>query len=552
MTMDALHTSPQPYDAPPSVLAALRSAAERGELQVLYQPVVDLLTGKISGMEALLRWNSPELGLVSPVTFIPIAENSGLIDGIGLWVLRKVCQDIRFLLDGGFDIPHVAVNVSPIQFRDPHLVQHVQRTLEDFQIEPHRVHIEITESTLMDDVNRCEAVLRALKAMGLRLSLDDFGTGYSSLSYLKRYPFNKVKIDQSFVKDVDTNQADVVIVNVIVGMAHGLGLEVVAEGVETEAQCEIMRTSGCDEIQGHFFSRPVDRESVQALLLEGRQLPAHLLRFRARPRTLLLVDDEPNVLASLKRLFRRDGYVIHTANSGTEGLDVLAGQRIDVIMSDQRMPGMTGVEFLRAVKIKYPETIRIVLSGYAELQYVTEAINEGAIYRFLTKPWDDDQLREQVQRAFEHSELQEKNQQLDIKIRCSNRDLVVINRQLNEAIETNRKQIDRGEVSLAIAREALQFVPSPIIGVDDDGLMIFVNTAAEAALVRHGPLIGMELLETLPAVATVLDGVVEGEVGTLSMDGSIHAIKWHRMGKASRSMGKLIFFLNKGDGHDGR
>ncbi|MES2952248.1 MAG: EAL domain-containing protein [Pseudomonadota bacterium] len=550
--MDALHTSPQPYDAPPSVLAALRSAAERGELQVLYQPVVDLLTGKISGMEALLRWNSPELGLVSPVTFIPIAENSGLIDGIGLWVLRKVCQDIRFLLDGGFDIPHVAVNVSPIQFRDPHLVQHVQRTLEDFQIEPHRVHIEITESTLMDDVNRCEAVLRALKAMGLRLSLDDFGTGYSSLSYLKRYPFNKVKIDQSFVKDVDTNQADVVIVNVIVGMAHGLGLEVVAEGVETEAQCEIMRTSGCDEIQGHFFSRPVDRESVQALLLEGRQLPAHLLRFRARPRTLLLVDDEPNVLASLKRLFRRDGYVIHTANSGTEGLDVLAGQRIDVIMSDQRMPGMTGVEFLRAVKIKYPETIRIVLSGYAELQYVTEAINEGAIYRFLTKPWDDDQLREQVQRAFEHSELQEKNQQLDIKIRCSNRDLVVINRQLNEAIETNRKQIDRGEVSLAIAREALQFVPSPIIGVDDDGLMIFVNTAAEAALVRHGPLIGMELLETLPAVATVLDGVVEGEVGTLSMDGSIHAIKWHRMGKASRSMGKLIFFLNKGDGHDGR
>lgn len=530
----------------PNLEVALRQAAERGELQVLYQPVVNLLTGKISGMEALLRWNNPELGSVSPVTFIPVAEASGLIDGIGLWVLRKVCQDIRISLDRGFDIPHVAVNISPIQFRDPHLIQHVQRALDDFRIEPHRVHIEITESTLMDDVNRCESVLHALKEMGLRLCLDDFGTGYSSLSYLKRYPFNKVKIDQSFVRDMETNQADAVIVNVIIAMAHGLGLEVVAEGVETETQCEIMRTSACDEIQGFFFSRPVELEAIQALLSEGRQLPAHLLRFRARPRTLLLVDDEPNVLASLKRLFRRDGHIIYTANSGAEGLEVLAQQKIDVIMSDQRMAGMTGVEFLRAAKIKYPETIRIILSGYAELQYVTEAINEGAIYRFLTKPWDDDQLREQVQRAFEHSELQEKNQQLDVKIRSNNRDLVAINRQLNEALEANRKQIDRNEVSLAIAREALQFVPIPIVGVDDEGLMIFLNAASDVLLAHHGPLIGMELVEVLPAIASVLERLAEGEVGSLSMDGSTQSVKWHCMGKASRSMGKLILLSGRG------
>jgi len=526
--------------------AALHGAAERGELQVLYQPVVSLVTGKISAMEALLRWNNPVLGTVSPTAFIPVAEESGLIDGMGRWVLRRVCQDIRILLDAGIDTPPVAVNISPVQFRDPQLVQYVRDALGDFRIEPHRMHIEVTESTLMDDVNRCEAMLYGLKEMGLRLSLDDFGTGYSSLSYLKRYPFNKVKIDQSFVRDVGSNQADAVIVNVIVAMAHGLGLEVIAEGVETEAQCEIMRTSVCDEIQGFFFSLPVDLASIQTLLSEGRLLPAHLLRYRTRPRTLLLVDDEPNVLASLKRLFRRDGHIIYTANGGAEGLEVLAKQKIDVIMSDQRMPGMTGVEFLRAAKAQYPETIRIILSGYAELQYVTEAINDGAIYRFLTKPWDDEQLRAQVQRAFEHSELHEKNQQLDMKIRANNRDLVAINRQLTEAIATKRKQIDRDEVSLAIVREALQLVPTPMVGVDDEGLMIFINGATEVLFAQHGPLVGMELSEALPAVASILGTLNEGELGTLSMDGYSQTIRWHRMGKASRSMGKLIFFSGRG------
>lgn len=525
--------------------APLHKAAERGEMQVLYQPMANLLTGKISGVEALLRWNSPEFGLVAPGIFIPVAEESGSIDGIGQWVFRQVCQDIRTLLDGGFDIPHVAVNISTVQFQEPRLVQHIQHALDDFQIETQRLHIEITESTLIGDESRCETILHMLKDMGLRLSLDDFGTGRSSLSYLKRYPFHKVKIDQSFVRDVGTTLADAEIVNVIVAMAHGLGLQVIAEGVETEAQCEIMRTSACDEIQGHFFSQPVALEAIQAMLSEGRALPAHLLRFRARPRALLLVDDEPNVLTSLKRLFRRDGHILYTASSGEEGLQILSTQKINVIISDQRMPGMSGVEFLRAAKIQYPETIRIILSGYAELQYVTQAINEGAIYRFLTKPWDDEQLREQVLRAFEHSELQETNQQLDIKIRASNRDLVATNRQLNDALAANRKQIDRDEVSLAIAREALQFVPIPIIGVDDEGLMIFVNTAAEVFFAQHGPLIGMGLTEVLPTVASVVESRVEGEADSLPLGGCNQAIRWHRMGNASRSRGKLIFFSGK-------
>jgi len=548
-------------DAPASTLApvagatrphagmaqALGGAAARGELHILYQPVANLLSGKISGMEALLRWNSPEWGAVSPATFIPVAEESGLIDGMGLWALRKVCEDIRALLDRGIDVPYVAVNMSPIQFRDPHLLAHVQRALEDQRIEAHRIHIEITETTLMNDVNRCETVLHGLRALGLRLSLDDFGTGYSSLSYLKRYPFNKVKIDQSFVRDIGTSRSDEVIVNVIVAMAHGLGLEVIAEGVETEEQCEFMRTSVCDEIQGYFFSRPVDLDSIAALMLEGRQLPAHLLRLRARQRSLLLVDDEPNVLSSLKRLFRRDGHLIYTANGGAEGLEILAQYPIDVIMSDQRMPGMTGVEFLRAAKAKYPETIRIILSGYAELQYVTEAINEGAIYRFLSKPWDDEQLREQVQKAFEHSELQEKNQQLDMKIRATNRDLVAINRQLSEVIETHRQQIDRDEVSLAIAREALQCMPIPIIGVDDAGMIVLANAATETLFAPQGPLIGVQLVDRLPALASQLDGVAQGADGTFEMQGTRHHFTWRCTGQPSRCQGRLILLSTQGN-----
>jgi diguanylate cyclase (GGDEF)-like protein/PAS domain S-box-containing protein len=519
---------------------ALRNAAALDQLQLVYQPLVDLQTGQISGIEALLRWHHPELGSIPPVQFIPLAEESGLIKDIGEWVLRRACYDLRAWLDKGLQVPHVAVNVSPLQFRDPDLLTQVTRALSDYQVDPRLIYLEVTESALMDDVYRSEATLRKFKEMGLRLSLDDFGTGYSSLSYLKRFPFDKVKIDQSFVRDITTSQSDNVLVKVIISMAHGLGLRVIAEGVETEAQCEIMRTSACDEIQGYFFSRPISAQAIEALFTEGRQLPAHLLRLQKPPRTLLLVDDEPNVLASLKRLFRRDGPVILTANSGPEGLDVLSKHRVDIIISDQRMPGMTGVEFLRAAKARYPDTIRIVLSGYTELQSVTDAINEGAIYRFLTKPWDDEQLREQVQKAFEYRELLEENRQLDIKIRTTNQELVAANRQLEDVLQKTRHQIERDETSLAIVREALQHMPLPVIGVDDEGLMAFVNTAAEHLFASEAPLLGQELAHALPALDTAMSGAAEGVACELLIARAHYLVKWNKMGANSRSQGRLV------------
>lgn len=522
---------------------ALRLAVERDELQVLYQPLVDLQTGHISGMEALLRWHHPELGTVSPVVFIPLAEETGLIRSIGEWVLRRVCADQRAWLDQGLDTPHVAVNVSPVQFRDPAFVQTVALALSDHGVASSRIHLEVTESALMADAQRCEEILHTLKKMGLCLSLDDFGTGYSSLSYLKRYPFDKVKIDQSFVRDIGSSEADLVIVKVIISMAHGLGLKVIAEGVETEEQCEIMRANVCDEIQGFLFSRPVDADTMQGMLQSAKQLPAHLLRFRAKQRTLLLVDDEPNILTSLKRLFRRDGYTIVTAESGAEGLAALAAQKVDVIISDQRMPGMTGVEFLREAKALYPDTVRIVLSGYTELQSVTDAINEGAVYRFLTKPWEDAQLREHISKAFEYKELQEENQQLDIQIRTTNQELVATNRQLGDVIDSTRKQIETDSISLAIVREALQLIPTPVLGLDDEQVVIFANAAAEALLGGKRPLLGVELVYVSPALFDMMRSTQAGHMAQVQIDGNAFDVRWNAMGQHSRSRGTLMTMI---------
>jgi EAL domain-containing protein (putative c-di-GMP-specific phosphodiesterase class I)/CheY-like chemotaxis protein len=528
------------------MVKALRHALELEQLTLVYQPQVDLQTGQVCGLEALLRWQHPELGEVAPTQFIRLAEETGLITGIGAWVLERACADIRHWQDQGLQVPHVAVNVSALQFKDNDLPAQVLQALQRSRIDPGQLYVELTESALMSDVQHSEAVLHKLKALGVKLSLDDFGTGYSSLSYLKRFPIDQVKIDQSFVRDIGQNDSDLVLVKVIVSMAHGLGMKVIAEGVETEAQCDVMRTSLCDEIQGFFFSRPIAAPVVEALLREGRLLPAHLLHLHKPQGVLLLVDDEPNILAALKRLLRRDGYKVLTADCGEQGLDVLARNRVDVIISDQRMPGMTGVEFLRAAKTRYPDTVRIVLSGYTELQSVTDAINEGAVYRFLTKPWVDEQLREHIQKAFEYQGLMEENRQLDLKIRLANRELVAANRQLGAVLSQTREQVERDGTSLDIVREALQHMPSPVIGVDDEGLMALVNESAQQLFAASGPLLGEELAFALPAIAAAIAAANEGVASELRIGGQRYEVKWNAMGAHSRSSGKIVTLCKTG------
>jgi diguanylate cyclase (GGDEF)-like protein/PAS domain S-box-containing protein len=240
-----------------SLEKALRQALARNELSLVYQPQMDIASGKITGLEALLRWQHPELGLVPPSEFIPVAENSGLIIPIGEWVLRTACLQARKWQDEGFTALSVAVNVSAVQFRQGDFSKTVQSVLADTGLDAQYLELELTESVLLSNAEAMFSILQQLVAMGLRLAIDDFGTGYSSLSYLKRFPVGKLKIDRSFIRDVALDPDDAAITTAIISMGKTLNLKVIAEGVENEAQMSFLRTHQCDAIQGYYFSKPL-------------------------------------------------------------------------------------------------------------------------------------------------------------------------------------------------------------------------------------------------------------------------------------------------------
>ncbi len=256
-----------------SMESDLRRAIDDGQLLVHYQPQVSLHTGELTGAEALLRWRHPELGMVSPARFIPLAEDTGLIEPLGEWVLREVCRQLRAWLDEGLDVPPVAVNLSVRQFRQPTLVSQVEHALQANALSPRSLGLEITESAVMHDVEAAIATVCQLKALGVGLSLDDFGTGYSSLSYLKRFPIDHLKIDRSFVNDVTVNPDDAAICKAVIGLAHSLELHVIAEGVETEAQAQYLKQQQCDELQGYLFSKPLPADDFAHLVKSSRTLP---------------------------------------------------------------------------------------------------------------------------------------------------------------------------------------------------------------------------------------------------------------------------------------
>jgi diguanylate cyclase (GGDEF)-like protein len=236
---------------------SLRLAIEREELYLEYQPQFDIASGRITGLEALLRWRHPENGVVSPGKFIPVAENSGLILPIGEWVLTTACRQSRVWQDQGLLAVPIAVNVSAVQFRQEGFCDKIRDALRTARLPPEFLELELTESLLLSNEDVVSEVIEELKGMGVRLSIDDFGTGYSSLSYLRRLPVSKLKIDQSFVRDLAFSTDDAAITIAIINMAKNLNLKVIAEGVETEAQLEFLRAHRCDELQGYFFSRPL-------------------------------------------------------------------------------------------------------------------------------------------------------------------------------------------------------------------------------------------------------------------------------------------------------
>jgi len=252
--------------------SSLRRALERQEMLLHYQPRVDLSTGRITGMEALVRWQHPDLGLVPPAEFIPLAEESEVIIPLGGWVLRTACMQSKIWKRDGFHLIPVAVNLSPRQLRHQDLVEVVERVMKETNTDPRHLELELTESFLLENIETTMGTLRQLQKMGIQIAIDDFGIGYSSLSYLKRFPINCLKIDRSFVTDIPADPDNAAIVKAIITLAHSLNLKVIAEGVETMKQHEFLRSMGCHEMQGYLFSKPVPADQATRLLAEERHL----------------------------------------------------------------------------------------------------------------------------------------------------------------------------------------------------------------------------------------------------------------------------------------
>ena len=242
--------------------SALWRALAENQLVLHYQPQIDLLAGKVVGVEALVRWRHPQRGLIGPAEFIPVAEECGLILPLGHWVLLTACRQGKAWLDQGIDMGEMAVNISAHQFRQPEFVQSVRRILAETGLPPSRLELEITESTVMHGVDDAIATLTELRSMGIRLAIDDFGTGYSSLAYLRRFPLDRLKIDRSFLADIDTDRDAASLLTSIVLLGRSLGLQLVAEGVERFAQAEFLRTLECERVQGFHFYQPVTAEEV--------------------------------------------------------------------------------------------------------------------------------------------------------------------------------------------------------------------------------------------------------------------------------------------------
>jgi EAL domain-containing protein (putative c-di-GMP-specific phosphodiesterase class I) len=257
-----------------SIEEDLRRALDRQEFVLHYQPKVNLRTGAITGVEALIRWTHPTRGSLSPAQFIPVAEDCGLILPIGAWVLREACRQARAWVDAGLPVTTIAVNVSAMDFRDTSFLDGLFAILAETGLDPTSLELEMTESILMKRPDSTVSTLQALRERGIQVAVDDFGTGYSSLSYLRKFPVDALKIDQSFVRQISTAGDDTTLVTAVISMARSLNLRVVAEGVETPTELEFLRAHQCDEAQGYYFSRPLPPQQFASLLRAGSIEPS--------------------------------------------------------------------------------------------------------------------------------------------------------------------------------------------------------------------------------------------------------------------------------------
>lgn len=387
--------------------AGLRAALEKDEFVVHFQPKVTLSDGVVCGLEALLRWQPPDRELVSPAQFIPLLESTGLIVPVGEWVLRAVCAQIKSWSSAGMDIVPVSVNLSLRQLENETFLATTANILREYEVDTALVKFEITETMLMRKPDEVVRALTDLAQLGFALSVDDFGTGYSSLGYLKRFPLSELKIDRSFINDVEVNADSAAIVVATIDLAHNLHLKVVAEGVETAAQLLFLRSHGCDEMQGYYFSKPLPVPECTALLQSKLSVALKTILPTDSTPVVLLVDDSQMDLKLMERILLPLNCKVVVASSAREAFSVLAQNRVVAIVSDQNMPKVTGVALMSSMRTLYPDVARVLMSGIGGKEALADGVNSAGIHKFLDKSWPAERIRGAM-----HEVLQGKSREL--------------------------------------------------------------------------------------------------------------------------------------------
>ncbi|UXY14062.1 EAL domain-containing protein [Chitiniphilus purpureus] len=387
----------------------LRHALNDRQLQMYYQPQLELRRAALCGFEALIRWQK-DGKWISPLEFIGVAEETGLIKELDQYVIDSVFAQVAQWLAAGYDPGEVAINISAFSVQEPGFVELIRAARDKHAIPPERIKLEVTEGLLMKNYDVARQVMLDLKQTGFKWSIDDFGTGYSALSYLRRYPFDQLKIDKSFIDDVHINLENASMTRAIIGMARSLGITVIAEGVETIEQLNVLLQAGCEQIQGYYYSPPLPVASCVQLLQQDATLALPQIVVNRDLRTLLILDGELRVHSRLFRDLYPEGYQILNAETPELALTILAINQVGVVIADPRLLLGDGSDFLSTIKQRYPGVVRIAMSSVLDMPTVLLAINEGAIFRYLTKPWDADQLRTQVRGAFQQYELNKRIQ----------------------------------------------------------------------------------------------------------------------------------------------
>lgn len=384
----------------------LRNALERGEFALHYQPQVDLRTGHIVGMEALIRWHHPLIGMIAPQHFIGLAEETGLIVPIGAWVLTTACAQAMAWQRAGLGVLRIAVNLSARQFAQADLVAQVAQALQQSGLPPACLEIELTETLIMHDVEHAIHTLRELKALGIKLSVDDFGTGYSSLSYLKRFPIDVLKIDQSFVRDITLDPDDAAITLSIISLAHSLRLQVIAEGVETEAQLSYLCRHRCDQMQGYYFSRPLPALEFEKILRSIKILPLHPNNGLHERQNLLLVSADDDALYDS---LEDDAWRVWHANASEQTLQLMALHPMQILVWQQN----TTIELdcLLKAHALYPQCSIIMVGTDFQSTDWLELINRIEIFRVCTSE-NPSALRAYIREGFARYWQEQSNQQV--------------------------------------------------------------------------------------------------------------------------------------------